>query len=72
MFAIWLTTNSLITVKDFCVGNLTPEVLLLVLVSLPAIALALTISGWISKRLDGEKFSSVVYGILIVAGFLMA
>ena len=72
LFAIWLTTNSLITVKDFCVGNLTPEVLLLVLVSLPAIAVALTISGWISKRLDGEKFSSVVYGILIVAGFLMA
>lgn len=72
LFAIWLTTNSLITAKDFFVGNLTAEVVLLVLASLPAIIVALGLSSWIGKRLDGEKFSSVVYGILIIAGFLMA
>lgn len=71
LFAIWLTTNSLITIKDFFVGNLTAEVLLLVLAAIPAIIIALAISSWISKKLDGEKFSSVVYGILIIAGFLM-
>lgn len=71
LFAVWLTTNSLITIKDCVVGNLTPQVLMLVLFSLPAIALALWVSDVISKRLNGERFSVVVYGILLLAGVLM-
>ena len=71
LFSVWLTTNSLLTIKDFCVGNLTSEVIWLVLFSLPAIALALFVSDVISKRLNGERFSAVVYCILLLAGVLM-
>lgn len=71
LFAIWLTINSIITLKNIAVGAVTEQVLLLTAVTLPFWVLSVVFSQAISQRINGQIFAKALNGVILIAGFFM-
>jgi uncharacterized membrane protein YfcA len=48
------------------VGRITDDVLLMVVVALPAIVVGLLVGTWLRSRVRAERFSAVVVAVLIL------
>lgn len=57
-----------ITVSAFAIlGRITEDVLIVAAASIPAMALGMLSGMWVRRRLDSERFRTVVLGVLIVS-----
>lgn len=67
----FLPTGGLILVSHGLAGWWTGEVLRLYLYCLPVIVAAVLLGGWVNRRIAGERFHQIIYGLLIVVGALL-
>lgn len=71
LFAMWVVVNIIITVRNAAVGVLTPDVLMLVAWTIPAMIGSVIISNILQKHINGRTFNVVVYGTLLISGVMM-
>ncbi|SHH63058.1 sulfite exporter TauE/SafE family protein [Clostridium grantii] len=68
---LWLSLNSVIIVKNISVGAITPDVLKLLLFTIPFLVVGMLLGNKAHNTIDEKIFIKVVYGVLLISGFFM-
>jgi hypothetical protein len=71
MQGYFLPTGLTILIGHGLAGLWTPTVLRLYGYALPVIVAAVIAGGWVNKRIAAHRFHRVVYGFLVVVGFIL-
>lgn len=68
---LWLTLNSIIILRDIRGGVISEPVLKIVLWTLPFLAIGMVLGNCAHKRIRGNSFVKLVYGVLLLSGVFM-
>lgn len=68
---LWLTLNSIIIIRDLKGGVMSEPVLKIVLWTLPFLAIGMVLGNYAHKKIRGNSFVKLVYGVLLLSGVFM-
>ncbi|MEN6312956.1 MAG: sulfite exporter TauE/SafE family protein [Clostridiaceae bacterium] len=68
---LWLTLNSIIIIRDLRGGVMSEPVLKIVLWTLPFLAIGMVLGNYAHKKIRGNSFVKLVYGVLLLSGVFM-
>ncbi|RCX20092.1 hypothetical protein DFR58_102161 [Anaerobacterium chartisolvens] len=68
---LWFTLNSIIIFKNVRQGAMTPPVLELLLWTLPFLVVGMILGNYAHRKIKGNSFTKVVYGVLLISGVFM-
>lgn len=71
MYSTVLATMSIMVIQKIMSGVYTGEVLFTAVLLLPALLIGYVISSIVQKKIDGKLFLKLVYGVILLAGFVM-
>lgn len=71
MYSTVLVTMSIMVLQKIFSGVYTGEVMYTAFMLIPALVLGYIISSIVQKRIDGQLFLKLVYGVILLAGFIM-
>lgn len=65
---VWIVLNSYILLKQAISGVITPDVMRLTAISLPALFIGVAIGGILAKKLSQKTFLALTYILLLISG----
>lgn len=71
MQGFFLPNGILVLVSHFIAGLWTPEVVRTYVLTIPVCLCALTVGGWVARRLSPSRFESLTFMVLLAAGVLL-
>ncbi len=71
MCAFWFSLNLIMMVRNAVAGVFTPDVLTMLLVTLPFLAVGTLIGNWAHHKVKEGSFTKLVYGVLLLSGLFM-
>jgi uncharacterized membrane protein YfcA len=71
MQALFLANGTLVVTSHLVSGHVTAEVFTLYLLAVPALALGILVASRVDKRVDRQKFRTLVLGMVLLLGSLL-
>lgn len=68
---IFLASSVTVIVAHAAAGNITADIVRMAAVALPALAAGILLGAFIDRRLNHDRFRTIVLGLILVSGVLM-
>jgi uncharacterized membrane protein YfcA len=68
---LWLTLNTIIIGQNIAKGAITPDIIRLVLWSLPFLLVGVILGNIAHKKIKDNQFTKLVYVVLLLSAFFM-